>query len=317
MQTFTLAEIRRAVSFPEVIGAMRDAVVAQSRGECDTPLPMHLSVGGPEEEVHIKSSHRRGGEFWALKAAGSFLGRLARGQTAGSGLVLLCSAAVGDPVALFLDEGWLTDVRTAAVAAMATRELGRTDRVLGILGTGAQARLAARMHAEIVPLARVVLWGRSVAHAEACRRDLGGVLTGVEVAVAGSPAEVAASARLIVTATASLAPLLSAGDLRPGTLLLAVGSDSPGKQELDPAILGRASLLLVDSLTQCERLGELQHAPTERERAVELGAFCDAPRAFDAKGVAVCDFTGLGVEDLAIAEYAYRRLSRGASAGSG
>jgi ornithine cyclodeaminase len=313
MRTFGLPEIRRAVAFPEVIAAMREAVVAQSRGECDTPLPMHLSVGGPDAEVHIKSSYRRGGEFWTLKAAGSFPGRIARGLPAGSGMILLSSASAGDPVALFLDEGWLTDVRTAAVSALVTRELARRDEAIGILGTGVQARLQAQMHAEVLPLRRVFLWGRNAARAEECRRDLASRLPGVEVAVVATPADVARQSRVIVTATAARAPLLAASDIRPGTVVLAVGSDTRGKQELDPKILERASLLLVDSLAQCERLGELQHAPSEKGRAREIGAFCDAPPELDPESVVVADFTGLGVEDLAIAESVYRRLVPGAA----
>jgi ornithine cyclodeaminase len=217
-------------------------------------------------------------------------------------LVLLTAVETGDPVALFLDEGWMTDVRTAAVAAMATRALSRRDTVLGILGTGAQARLEAALHAEVLPLERVVLWGRSGEHAEACRSEIAAGLPSVVVHVADSPADVAREARVVVTATASRAPLLADADIRPGTLLLAVGSDSPGKQELDPAILRRAGLLLVDSTAQCERLGELQHAPSERDRAIEIGAFCAAPVAHDRAGVTVADFTGLGALDLFIAE---------------
>ncbi len=309
MRTVTLEEIRRAVSLPEIIAAMREAVVAQSRGECDTPMPMHLSVGGPDAEVHIKSSWRRGGEFWAVKAAGSFPGRLARGQTAGSGMVLLSSAATGDPVALFLDEGWMTDVRTAAVAALGAQVLGRRDAVIGILGSGVQARLQAVLHAEVLPLERVVLWGRKPDRAEACRREIAGLLPRVEVVTAAAPSNVARAARLIVTATAARSPLLLAGDLQPGTHISAVGSDSPGKQELDPEILRRASLLLVDSVAQCERLGELQHALSEKGRAVELGAYCEDPRPAKPGDLTVCDFTGLGVEDLAIAEAVHRRLA--------
>ena len=67
----------------------------------------------------------------------------------------------------------------------------------------------------------------------------------------------------------------------------------------------------MDSLSQCERLGELQHAPAERGMAVELGAFCQSPLPIDAQDTIVCDFTGLGVEDLAIAEHVYRKLAGG------
>jgi ornithine cyclodeaminase len=174
--------------------------------------------------------------------------------------------------------------------------------VLGILGAGIQARLQAVLHAEVLPLAHVVVWGRSPERAAACAGDIARLLPHVRTTVATSPAEVAASARLIATATASRTPLLGAADVQPGSHVSAVGADSPGKQELDPDLLRRAQLLLVDSRAQCERLGELQHAPSERDRAVEIGAFCAAPIAFDRAGITVADFTGLGAEDLFIAE---------------
>jgi ornithine cyclodeaminase len=126
--------------------------------------------------------------------------------------------------------------------------------------------------------------------------------------VANSPADVARESRLIVTTTAARQPLLFAADVKPGTHISAVGSDSPGKQELDPGILAGAALLLVDSARQCQKLGELQHAPSEWERAVEIGTFCESPRQLDRDGITLCDFTGLGVEDLYIAEYCYQRL---------
>ena len=82
-----------------------------------------------------------------------------------------------------------------------------------------------------------------------------------------------------------------------------------GKQELDAEILRRAALLLVDSRRQCEKLGELQHAPDLLNHAIEIGEFCDRPTGFDRDGVTLCDFTGLGVEDLYIAEYVYERTA--------
>jgi ornithine cyclodeaminase len=307
MRIFGLDEIRRALIYREVIDRMRDALIAQSRGECDTPMPMHLNIPSERAEVHIKAGYRRGGRYFALKIASTFPGNLERGLSTSNGMMLLSSAETGDPVAFLADAGHLTDVRTAGVAAMAARELGRRDAVLGILGTGVQARLQAWMHAEVLPLEQIVIWGRTPERVEECRRDLKPV---AEVAAAASPGEVARRARLIVTATASRCPLLRAADVQPGTLLSAVGADSPGKQELDPEILRRAALVLADSRSQCEKLGELQHAPDVRERAIELGAFCQEPAAFDCQGVAVCDFTGLGVEDLYIAEYCLERCSQ-------
>jgi len=292
-----LPAIRQVLCYREVIDCMRPALIAYSRGECDMPMPMHLNIAA-SSEVHIKSSYRRGGAHYALKVASTFDGK-------GNGMMLLISAETGDPLVFLADAGHLTDVRTAAVAALMARELGRTDTTLGILGTGIQARLEARMHAEVLDLRTVWIWGRSRERATACAHDVSESLPGVDVRVAASPAEVASACRLIVTCTASLQPLLALADLQPGTHISAVGSDSPGKQELDPAILRSADLLLVDSRMQCEKLGELQHAPSESSRAVEMGTFLEAPSR--TPGISVGDFTGLGVEDLYIAEYCYTR----------
>jgi ornithine cyclodeaminase len=302
MRLVGIEEIRRSIGFPESIAAMRECLLAQSRGECDTPMPMHLYLQKPNGgEVHIKSSYRAGGRHFALKMAGTFPARA-------YGTVLLVSAQTGETVATFDDGGYLTDLRTAAVSAMVARELRRADLALGILGTGIQARLQARLHAAVLPLSEIHIWGRSSERAAECAREIGVMLPGVRVVAQGSPADVAQRARLLVTATASRAPLLRAGDIRPGTHISAVGADSPGKQELDAEILRKASLLLVDSHAQCEKLGELQHALSEKARAVEIGAFCAKPAAFDRAGITVADFTGLGAEDLFIAEACLGRL---------
>jgi ornithine cyclodeaminase/alanine dehydrogenase-like protein (mu-crystallin family) len=295
-------EIRRSVDLARAIEAMREAVLAQSRGDLDTPMPMHLDLSaGGGGEVHIKSSYRKGADQFALKVAGSFAKRP-------YGSIVLVSVETGETIAFFDDGGYLTDLRTAAVAAMVAKELGRRDTVLGILGSGVQARLQAELHAAVLPLSEVHVWGRHEDRADACAREIGVRLPGVRVVASPSPGEVAAAARLVVTATASRAPLLSAADVRPGTHVSAVGSDTPGKQELDPEILRRASLVLVDSVAQCAKLGELQHALSEKDRVIEIGAFCASPSAFDREGVTVADFTGLGAEDLFIAEACARGL---------
>jgi len=302
-----LPEIRRSLIYSEIVDLMRGALIAQFRGECETPMPMHLDIAAEQAEVHMKSSYRRGGRYFAMKVASTFPANVRRGLPTGNGMMLLVSAETGEPVALLADAGHLTDVRTAAAAAMVARELGRKDRALGTVGTGVQARLQAQMHAAILDLEEIWIWGRDPARAEDCRRDLRTLLPGAKVEIAASPREIAQRTRLIVTATASRAALLMAGDLQAGTHISAVGSDAPGKQELDPGILRRAALLLVDSRRQCDKLGELQHVPSEWKRACEIGEFCLAPAAVSPDAITVCDFTGLGVEDLYIAEYCFER----------
>jgi len=313
MRVLDLPEIRRTLAYPDIIHRMRDALMANSRGECDTPMPMHLDIVPVAGEVHIKSSYRRGGRYFALKIASTFPGNVARGLATGNGMMLLASAETGEPLAFLADAGHLTDVRTAAVAAMVSRELKRADTAIGIIGTGVQARLQAQMHAEVLDLHTIWIWGRTPDRAAECRRDLQTLLPSAEALVAETPSKLAGECRLIVTCTAARRPLLSAADLKPGTHISAVGSDSPGKQELDPEILRRAALILADSRRQCEKLGELQHVSEAWERAVEIGSFCEHPHQPD--GLTVCDFTGLGVEDLYIAEYCYERSGAPAPAG--
>jgi ornithine cyclodeaminase len=289
VRLLTLDQIRGLIDDIAIVDRMRDALIAQSRGECDAPMPMHLDP--PGGEVHIKSSYRRGGKYFALKMATTFHG-------AGNGMMLLASAETGEPVVYLADSGHLTDVRTAAVSAMIARSLGRSDQTIGILGSGIQARLTARFHARVLPLNRVYLWGRTPERVASCVAEIRKFVP--DVAVLASPAAVAAATRLIVTCTASRSPLLRLNDLEDGTHISAVGADAPGKQELDPEILRSADVLLVDSLAQCEKLGELQHVTDQRDRAVELGTFLEQPHA--ARNT-VADLTGLGVEDLFIAEW--------------
>jgi ornithine cyclodeaminase len=137
-------------------------------------------------------------------------------------------------------------------------------------------------------------------HVESCAQELRQFVP--DVVVSSSPSAVAAATRLIVTCTNAREPLLAGTDIEPGTHITAIGADSQGKQELDPAILRAAALLLVDSREQCEKLGELQHAVDQCARVVEIGTYCQNPRPAESS---VADLTGLGAEDLFIAESIY------------
>jgi len=305
MQVIDFAEIQRRLDYTEVIELMRAALIAQSRGQCDTPMPMHLEIAPERGEVHMKSSYRAGGKYFALKTATSFPNNRGRGLPVGSGMMLLSSAETGQPVAMLEDRGHLTDVRTAAVSAMVSQALGRTDSSLGILGTGIQARLQVQLHAQILDLKTVYVWGRTPDRVAAYCDDIQQSLDGIRVESVSSPGELAAKTKLIVTVTAARTPLLACSDVRPGTHVSAVGADSVGKQELDAEILRRSDLLLVDSQMQCEKLGELQHALDQQKRALEIGRFLESGESANHDAITVCDLTGLGVEDLYIAEYCY------------
>jgi ornithine cyclodeaminase len=302
-------KILESVVFSEVIDSMRDALIAQGRGECDTPMPMHIDVSPENAEVHIKASYRHGGKYFGMKVASTFPNNLERGITVGPGAMMLFSAETGEPAALLCDNGYLTDVRTAAVGAMVAREIGRTDEAVGVIGTGIQGRFQVRMLAEITALERAFVYDVDPKRVRLYVKDMSESLPDLEVVVCKSPIEVVQNAKLIVTVTPARTPHFKLADISPGTHINAVGSDTPGKNEHDPEVLRATSLLLVDSLAQSQRLGELQHAPDASAKAIEIGNFCENHVEFDENGITFCDMTGLGVEDLAIAQYCYEKSS--------
>jgi len=288
------------------IDAVEAAFVAYSAGRAELPGVIHLDVPEAEGEIHIKAGHLHGGRTYAVKVSSGFYGVE---PPAYDGLVLVFDATTGAPAAFLLDGGFITDQRTGAAGGVAARWLApeRVD-VVAVLGTGLQARKQVEaLRVTRSGISDVRVWGRNAAHAEAAARD-------VEGRVAATIADAVQDAGVIVTCTASSEPLLAAADVRPGALVIAVGSDGPGKQELDPELLRAADLLVVDSREQCRRLGELQHASDLAARAIELGEICGdtAPGRTDEAQLVVCDLTGLGVQDVAAANAVLAVASPGA-----
>ncbi len=297
------ADVRGSIDMASCIEACERAFIAYSSGEAELPGVIHLDVPEARGEVHVKAGHLHGAPYYAVKIASGFSGIE---PPAIDGLVMVFDARDGAPVAFLLDGGYLTDLRTGAAGGVAARHLAprRVERV-GVIGTGAQARYQVEALAEVRPgFTEVRVWGRDAEHAARAADDLRTRFTG-DRAITNVPTVQAAvdGADVVLTCTAAREPLLQASWLEPAAHVTAVGSDGVGKQELDPEILRRADLLIVDSLEQCSRLGELQHVQEQAERAVELGAVC-AGRAFgrsDEDQLTVCDLTGVGVQDVAAA----------------
>ena len=153
-------------------------------------------------------------------------------------------------------KGHLTDVRTAVAGAIAAKFLAPDDPgAIGIAGTGIQARLQAIWLKRVTGCRRLYVWGRDSSKAGACAADL--AAEGFETSVAASMSELAAHCRLIVTTTPANSAILQAADIRPGTHITAMGSDTPEKQELDSEILAKADLVVADSVSQCLERGEI------------------------------------------------------------
>ena len=305
MRILRLPEIRQRVSAPAAIAAVAEGFAAYSRGEVTGPPVAHLGFDAPPGDVHIKAGWRRGDEVFVVKVASGFYANPQLGLPSSNGLMLVFSARTGAPEALLLDEGWLTDLRTAAAGAVAARHLA-PDGVaeIGLVGAGIQARFQLDLLRHVTPCRRAVVWARDFAKARAF------AVEGFAVEAVRTLEELAARARLIVTTTPAREPLLRAEWIRPGTHVTAVGADAPGKQELDPALFARAAVRAVDSRVQCFHHGDSSHAL--RAGLVGEGDFAELgeivagthPGRTAPDQITVADLTGLAVQDIQVAKLA-------------
>lgn len=307
-----LTAIKRALVGLDLVPAIEAGFVALSEGRANVPPVGELIV--EKGEVHIKYGAIAGDDRYVVKIASGFYGNAARGLASGNGLMLLFDQETGVPTDVLLDEGHLTDVRTALAGAVAAKHLAPRDGgPVGIIGTGVQARLQLRYLRGVVKCDQAVVWGRDAAKRARYCEDM--AAEGFRVDVAASAVDLAARCRLIVTTTPASAPLLFASDIRPGTHITAIGSDTPHKQELDAAILAKADRVIADSRAQAALRGEIFKAveagKLEMSRVVEIGDVIGgrAPGRTAPDQITVFDSTGVAVQDIKIAAAVAQRLA--------
>jgi len=299
MRVVPLEAFRDKLSFVVAIGAVERGFRSLALGEAVLPDPMVVELPAERAEVHVKGAHLTGGRHIVLKVATGFYGNRARGLPSGDGLFLLLDATTGVPAVLLEEHGYLTDFRTAAAVALTLKYLAPKDAHEALLvGAGA--------------LARLTLWNRSAERAGQLARELAQV---VETRIAPALESAVRDSRVIVTATASTTPLIMAAWVAPGTHVTSVGTGSPEKIELEPALLARADKLVADRVFQTERYGNLHHAVaagvvTRKQVYAELGDLAAGrrPGRERAEEITVADLTGVGVQDAAIAQVVVEAL---------
>ena len=309
------ADLRATVPLDvAAIDVVEAAFRALGQGGVVMPPVLSMAIEEHHGEVDVKTAYMPGLESFAIKVSPGFFDNPKIGLPSTSGLMILFSARTGRVEALLHDNGYLTDVRTAAAGAVAARHLAREDAAAAaILGTGMQARMQLRALCLVRPIRRALIWGRDPAKAEAAARELAGEL-GIAVEAARHPAEAVAGADVIVTTTPATRPVLMGDWLRPGQHVTAMGSDQQGKQELDLRCFERADLYVPDRLSQTRVMGELRSV-IEAGRVPHDDGFAElgeivAGRASGRQHrdqITISDLTGTGVQDTAIATHARRR----------
>ena len=323
MTILTEAELRRIVKLdPDAVACVENAFRALATQKVAMPPILRLDIPEHRGEVDVKTAYVPGINGFAIKISPGFFDNPKLGLPSTNGLMVLLSATTGLTEALLLDNGYLTDVRTAAAGAVAAKYLARADAsVAAIFGAGMQAR----MQLEALMLVRAIrqarIWARDPARADRVAGELRDQL-GIEARAEPDAAKAAAGADVIVTTTPATEPLIHAGFVSAGQHITAMGSDAEHKNEIAPAIIRMADLYVADSAAQTRRLGELHHAidaglVAADAEVAELGQIIAGarPGRRAASDITLADLTGTGVQDTAIATLA-RDRARNAGAGT-
>ncbi len=312
-RVFDEEAIRAAVDPAAVVDAVADGFRRYTAGEVDVPPVGLLHFEDPPGDVHIKYGAIRGDDYYLVKVASGFYENADRGLPVSDGSMLLYDRRTGEMLAVLLDRGWLTELRTGAAGAVAARLLAPPEvERIGMVGTGVQARFQLRALPAATGCRRVLAWGRDPGRLAAYSSEMRA--EGWEIETTTALAEIPAACDLIVTVTPAREPLLLDEWIRPGTHLTAVGSDNLGKQELDPAILGRADVVAADSISQTTHHGECAHGLAaghlDRDTIVELGAIVADPSLgrTSPDQITVADLTGVAVQDIQVAKMAWETL---------
>lgn len=308
------ATIRALLTWPDVIAQIDATFTADARGNAAVlPVVGHSLNGG---RYGIKTSHLRLGEgedaleVFGLKLGSYFPGNAARSLPTHSAAMLLGDPHTGQPSAL-LAANAITEYRTAAAGAVAARHLAREDAaVVALFGTGGQARAQLEALSQVRPIREVRVWSRTPAQAEHFARTVD--LPGVTLRAMREGQAACDGADVVVTVTPAEAPIVWRDWIAPGTHVNAMGSDAPGKQELDPALLAVATVV-VDRRAQSVGIGELQQPVAHGLMSAddvyaELGEVCAGLKpGRQAPGqITVFDSTGVSFQDTALAGHVLR-----------
>jgi len=311
MRIISREEIEAILPSLDLTRAIEEGFVAYSSGQAEVPPVGELLL--EKGDVHIKYGYIRQDDFYVIKIASGFYENPTIGLTSGNGLMLLFSQETGEPKGILLDEGYLTDTRTAVAGAVVAKYLApHKIECIGIVGTGTQAHLQVSYLKSVTSCRQVLVWGRGEDQLARYRQDM--ETHDFIIETTRSTADILRACNLIVTATPATEPLLTVTDLQAGTHITAIGSDTPYKQELDPAILRDADVVVADSIQQCLVRGEVHKAIRAgylvQEELVELGdiiAGHTTGRTSDDQ-VTVADLTGVAVQDIKIATAIYNAV---------
>ena len=229
----SLPQIKERLKTAELIPLIEAGFVAYSDKQAVVPPVGELLFEDPPGETHIKYGYIKQQKYVAVKIASGFYNNPKLGLKSSQGVILLFSQQTGELRCVLLDEGLLTDIRTA-IASMITLKYLAPEKVdkIGIIGTGIMAKLQLAYLKEVSDCKEIVVWGRTpknVLAYQAYFKD-----SPYKVQIAKDLVSLAAQCQVIITTTFSKEALLQKKHIQSGTHITALGSDTAEKIELSP-----------------------------------------------------------------------------------
>ncbi len=303
----TRKEVESCLSMKRTIDAVREAYIAFANDRVQMPPVMHLDVEKYNGEVDIKSGFVEDFDLIGTKIASGYYDNHKLGLPPGIAVIVLLDLKTSMPLAI-MDGTYITAYRTGAAGAVAASVLARKDSTkVGIIGAGTQGRMQILALKELFQLEEIRVWDIDEKIAQKYSIEMSELL-GIDVRNFTNREEVVRGSDIVVTVTPSKKALVDVEWIEKGMHINAIGADGPGKQELDPAIVKLADKVVVDSLSQCKRIGEIQHALSlglikEQDVHGEIGEILIGKKVGRESNdeITFFDSTGLAAQDIAAA----------------
>ena len=306
-------EIKECVQFnAELIPIIEDAFKSLSLGKTVMPPILRVDIEKYHGESDVKAAYIEGLDSFAVKVASGFFDNPKLGLPSSNGLMILLDSQTGVIKSVLLDKGYLTDVRTAIAGAIAAKYLSNLESsTVAIIGAGIQARMQLEALTLVRDIKKINVWSRDInkthAYIEKVSKNINLNFTAFD-----NTNDVVKNADILITTTPSKKPLIDYSSLPKGIHITAMGSDAEEKNELDPNIIKNCDAYVPDSQTQTSILGELNHAIKNNFIKSDmifndLGKIIINPKLGrkNTQDITVADLTGTGVQDTAIARFAF------------
>ncbi len=300
MKIINKQQIESSINFHQALEYIHQGFLKANNGEVTLPPVGTLSL--EKGSIHIKYGYIKGDDFFYVKHSTGFSSNVSQGLPTSDGCILAYNANTGILEYILLDQGYLTHIRTALAASVVIRAYKKNPKCISILGSGAQAFYQAKVQHMLFPDAQIKQWGRHEEKIKKYNRELH--KENIQTTIEKSLKSCFETSDVIISVTAARAFFIPADLVQKDMLIIAMGADEKGKQELDPNLLLTSDHILVDDLKQCCLYGELQHITANQRRhlnILNIGEYIEQYQGEHTfKGKVIADLTGIAAQDIQI-----------------